>query len=461
MTKDDRNAARLDAYLLAHRDRHVAQLCDWLRIPSVSSQSDHDGDTRRAAAFIADELRGLGLIVEVIPTEGHPLVYAETEQRPDRRTLLFYGHYDVQPTDPLDQWLSPPFEPAIRDGVIYARGSSDDKGQLYTHVKALEAWLATGEPLPVNVKFIIEGEEECGGPAVYRYVEQHPDRLACDAVVISDTSLYDEKTPAICYSLRGLSFMQIDVAGPRADLHSGSFGGVVQNPGNALAAIVAGLKDADGRVLIPGFYDAVRELDAEERRAFASLGFTDEVLLRDTGSPSPFGERGYSTLERMWARPTCDVNGMWSGYQGEGAKTIIPALAGAKVSMRLVPDQDPAEIARLFERHVLANAPAGVGVKVTYLHGASPVMVPRASSMMSAGVRAMTRGFGREPVFIREGGSIPIVGTFQSSLKSPVLLLGYGLPNDNIHSPNEKFHLENFFNGIATTAALFGEAAGA
>ncbi|MBK6899255.1 MAG: dipeptidase [bacterium] len=452
---------RLDTYLHAHRDRHVTQLCDWLRIPSVSSQSDHDADTRRAAAFIADELRGLGLSVEVIATEGHPLVYAETEQLAGRRTLLFYGHYDVQPTDPLDQWLSPPFEPEVRDGIIYARGASDDKGQLYTHVKALEAWLATGEPLPVNVKFIIEGEEECGGPAVYRYVEQHPDRLACDAVVISDTSLYDEKTPAICYSLRGLSFMQIDVAGPRADLHSGSFGGVVQNPANALAEIVAGLKDPDGRIRIPGFYDAVRELDDQERRAFASLGFTDDVLLRDTGSPAPFGERGYTTLERMWARPTCDVNGMWSGYQGEGAKTIIPAGAGAKVSMRLVPDQDPAEIARLFERHVLATAPAGVDVKVSYLHGAAPVMVPRASAMMSAGARAMARGFGREPVLIREGGSIPIVGTFQSCLKAPVLLLGYGLPNDNIHSPNEKFHLENYFNGIATTAALLREAADA
>lgn len=447
------------AYLETHRDRHVEQLCDWLRIPSISSVSAHRGDVRRAAEFVHDELRDLGLDVELIETAGHPLVYAQTELRPDRPTLLFYGHYDVQPVDPLELWDSPPFEPAIRDGIIYARGGSDDKGQLYTHVKALEAYVKTGTELPVNVKFIIEGEEECGGPAIYRYVEANPGKLACDAVIISDTSLYDEDTPAICYSLKGLAYMQIDVKGPGADLHSGSFGGTVQNPGNAICEIVARLKDADGVVRIPGFYDDVLPVDRSEKDAFASLGYTDDVLRKDTGAPGPFGEKGYTTLERMWARPTCDVNGLWSGYSGEGAKTIVPSTAGAKVSMRLVPNQDPKTIARLFTEYVESIAPEGVEVTVTDHHGARPVLVPRESPMMEAGMRAMEKGFGKRPVFIREGGSIPIVGTFQASLGSPVLLLGYGLPNDNIHSPNEKFHIVNFRNGILTTAHLLQEAA--
>ena len=446
-------------YLEEHRDRHVEQLCDWLRIPSISSVSDHDDDVRKAAVFVADELRDLGLTVDLIETDGHPLVYAETEQRPDRKTLLFYGHYDVQPVDPLELWDSPPFEPVIRDEIIYARGGSDDKGQLYTHVKAIEAYLKTETELPVNVKFIIEGEEECGGPAIYKYVEANPERLKCDAVVISDTSLYNEETPAICYSLKGLAYMQIDLKGPGMDLHSGSFGGTVQNPGNALCEIVSKLKDADGVVQITGFYDDVLPVDDNERQAFDSLNYSDEVLKADTGASGPFGEKGYTTLERMWARPTCDVNGLWSGYSGEGAKTIVPSVAGAKVSMRLVPNQDPKKIAEQFTKYVHEIAPEGVEVTVTDHHGANPVMVPRDSEMMEAGMRAMEHGFGKRPVFIREGGSIPIVGTFQDSLKSPVMLLGYGLPNDNIHSPNEKFHLVNFFNGIRTTAHLLVEAA--
>ena len=453
------SSERITSYLSEHLDRHVEQLCDWLSIPSISSVSENDDDTRRAAVFIADELRGLGLEVELVKTDGHPLVFAQSEQKPERRTLLFYGHYDVQPVDPLDLWTSPPFEPRIADGVIYARGACDDKGQLYAHVKALEAYVEEGVELPVNVKFIIEGEEECGGPAVYRYTEQNADKLACDAVVISDTSLYNAETPAVCYSLRGLTYMQIDLTGPGADLHSGSFGGVVQNPGNALAEIVAALKDTDGRIRIPGFYDNVLEVDDEERAAFASLNYTDDVLRKETGAPGPFGEAGYTTLERMWARPTCDVNGLWCGYSGEGAKTIVPAAAAAKVSMRLVPDQKPDEIAELFEKYVLEIAPPGVEVKVTYLHGAEAVMVPRDSELMQAGLRAMERGFGKAPVFIREGGSIPIVGTFKACLKSPVLLLGYGLPDDNIHSPNEKFHVDNFARGILTTAAMLEEAA--
>ncbi|MFO7609526.1 MAG: dipeptidase [Candidatus Krumholzibacteriia bacterium] len=447
------------AHLDAHRQQHVDQLCEFLRIPSVSSQAEHKDDVRRACAFVADELRALGLDVEVVETDGHPLVYAQGEQRPDRRTLLFYGHYDVQPVDPLELWRTPPFEPRVEDGIVYARGASDDKGQVFAHFKALEAYVKTGTDLPVNVKFIVEGEEECGGHGIYRYVESHPDQLACDAVVISDTTLYNETTPGICYSLKGLAYMEIRVKGPDMDLHSGSYGGTVQNPGNALAEIVAGLKDQDGRCLVPGFYDDVLELEQEERDGFAALGYTDEILRRETGAPAAWGEQGFTTLERMWARPTCDVNGLASGYGGEGAKTIIPARAMAKVSMRLVPDQDPQKIADAFAAHVKAIAPAGVEVEVINHHNAAPVLVPRKSPLMQAGMAALSQGFGAEPVFIREGGSIPIVGTFQACLGAPVLLLGYGLSTDNIHSPNEKFDLVNFWNGARTTAVLLAEAA--
>ncbi len=447
------------AYLDTHADSHVDQLCTWLRIPSISSLADHRPHVERAAAFVADELRALGLGVDVITGDGNPLVYAETEQRPDRPTLLFYGHYDVQPVDPLPLWTSPPFEPVVKDGIVYARGASDDKGQLYAHVKAVEAYVKTGTQLPVNVKFIIEGEEECGGHTIYAYTEQHADRLACDAVVISDTTLYNEKTPAICYSLKGLTYMEVRLTGPAKDLHSGSYGGVVQNPANAMSTIIAALKDGQGRCRVPGFYDDVVALDDDERAAFARLHYTDDILRDETGAPAAFGETGFTTLERMWARPTCDVNGLASGYDGEGAKTIIPATAMAKVSMRLVPDQDPEKIAAAFTDYVRSVCPPGVVCEIENLHNASPVLVPRDSSLMQAGRRALQHGFGAEPVFIREGGSIPIVGTFQSCLRVPVLLLGYGLSTDNIHSPNEKFDLVNFRAGARTTAHLLQEAA--
>jgi len=445
-------------YLQENRQLHLDQLCDFLRIASISSQTEHAADVQAAGRFVADELRDLGLAVETFDLGGHPLVYAQSEIRPDRKTLLFYGHYDVQPVDPLELWNHPPFEPVIENGVLYARGSSDDKGQLYAHFKAVEAYVRTGQDLPVNVKFIIEGEEECGGHSIYRFTEENPDKLACDAVVISDTTLYNETTPGICYSLKGLCFMEIRVNGPAMDLHSGSYGGTVRNPGNAVAAIVASLTDGDGRCLVPGFYDSVLELDQEERDGFAALGYTDEILRGETGAPGPWGEKGFTTLERMWARPTCDVNGLVSGYGGEGAKTIIPAKATAKVSMRLVPNQDPDAIAAAFREFVLAHAPAGVNVEVENLHNAAPVLVPRDSDMVKAGMAALEQGFGAKPVFIREGGSIPIVGTFQDCLKAPVLLLGYGLATDNIHSPNEKFHLENFRRGARTSAILLSEA---
>jgi len=447
------------AYLDNNQQQHVDQLCDFLRIPSISSQSDHDADTRQAGKFVADELRELGLTVEVIDLGGHPLVYAETEQRPDRKTLLFYGHYDVQPVDPLELWDNPPFDPVIKDGIVYARGSSDDKGQVYTHIKAVEAYIRQDIELPVNVKFIIEGEEEAGGESIYKFTEQNPEKLACDAVIVSDTTLYNETTPGICYSLKGLVYMEIYVDGPAMDLHSGSYGGTVQNPGNVIAEIVSKLKDSDGRCLVPGFYDDVLELEQDERDGFAELGYTDEILMKETGANAAFGEKGFTTLERMWARPTCDVNGLASGYGGEGAKTVLPAKALAKVSMRLVPNQEPEKIAAAFQKYVMEIAPAGVTVKVVNHHNANPVLVHRKSDMMTAGMKALEIGFGAKPVFIREGGSIPIVGTFQECLKSPVLLLGYGLSTDNIHSPNEKFHLNNFWRGARTSAILMVEAA--
>ena len=450
---------RVLSYLAAHRDRHVEQLCEWLRIPSISALTKHKPDIARAAEFLSAELQDLGLTVESIDLGGNPLIYAESELRPDRRTLLFYGHYDVQPVDPLDLWQSPPFEPRLADGALYARGASDDKGQVYAHLKAIEAYVKQGIDLPVNLKFIIEGEEECGGHSIYEYTEKNPEKLACDAVIISDTVLFNETTPGICYSLKGIAFMEIRVSGPAADLHSGSFGGVVKNPGNAICEIVASLNDADGRCRIPGFYDDVLELDEAERAAFASLNYTDEILQQETGAPAPFGEKGYTNLERMWARPTCDVNGLVSGYGGEGAKTIIPAKATAKVSMRLVPNQNPEKIASAFKAYVERIAPPGVRVEVLNVHGANPVLVPRDSEMMQAGMRALEAGFGAKPVFIREGGSIPIVGTFQSCLRVPVLLLGYGLSTDNIHSPNERFLLANFWNGARTTAIMLEEAA--
>ena len=446
-------------YLDKHRQNHVDQLCDFLRIPSISSQSDHNEDTKRAAAFVADELKELGLEVEVIDLGGHPLVFAQTEIRPERKTLLFYGHYDVQPVDPLELWDNPPFEPVIKDGIIYARGSSDDKGQVYTHIKALEAYVREGVELPVNVKFIIEGEEEAGGESIYKFTEENPAKLACDAVVVSDTTLYNETTPGICYSLKGLAYMEITVQGPAMDLHSGSYGGTVQNPGNALAKIISKLMDENGRCLVPGFYDDVLELDQDERDGFAELGYTDEILCDETGAPSAFGETGFTTLERMWARPTCDVNGITCGYGGEGAKTVLPAVGKAKVSMRLVPNQAPEKIAAAFAAYVMDIAPEGVKVSVINHHNAAPVLVHRKSDMMQAGMAALEQGFGAKPVYIREGGSIPIVGTFQDCLKSPVLLLGYGLNTDNIHSPNEKFHLENFWRGARTSAILMAEAA--
>ena len=447
-------------YLDEHQEEHLGQLCRFLKIKSISTQKEFRGEIRRAVDFLAAELAGLGLHPEVIETEGHPLVYAQSEQRQGRPTLLFYGHYDVQPVDPVELWDSPPFEPLIKDGWIHARGASDDKGQMYSHIKAIEGFVRTGADLPVNIKLIFEGEEESGGQAIFAYTRKNAVKLACDMVVISDTHLYDEQTPAICTSLRGLCYMEVRVQGPAADLHSGIYGGAVQNPANALCRIISRLKDEQGRVLIPGFYDDVLAVGEEVRDEMRRLKHTDEALKNETGVGAVFGESGYTSLERMWVRPTCDVNGIWSGYTGQGAKTVIPAVAAAKVSMRLVSNQDPKKIASAFTAYVKDICPEGVSVEVRSLSGAAPVVLPRTSPLIRAGKTALEKGFGSEAVFMGDGGSIPIVGAFQEYLQVPVLLLGYGLLVDNIHSPNERFKIAHYYKGIRTTALLLEEVAG-
>jgi len=450
---------RVDAYLEANRGAFEEQLKALIRIPSVSAQPDHDADTRRAAEFLRDDLAAMGLDVELIPTKGHPIVYAESLNAPGKPTLLVYGHYDVQPPEPLEPWLSPPFEPTVRDGNLYARGATDDKGQMFTHLKAAEAWLKAAGGLPVNVKFLIEGEEEVGGANLEAYVAGNREKLRCDYAVISDTSQFAPGMPAITYGLKGLAYFELIVRGAKSDLHSGTFGGAVANPLNALATILAILKGPDGRVLIPGFYDAVRPLEDWERAEFAKLPFSEAEFQAGVGVPSLEGEAGYTTLERKWARPTCDVNGMYGGYQGPGPKTVLPCQAGAKLSFRLVPDQDPKAVGALFRAHVKAVTPPGVTVEVIVHHGAPAVLVGVDSPGVRAATRAVEKGFGKAPVFIREGGSIPVVGLLKTQLGVDTLLLGWGQNDDNLHGPNEKFRLDDFHRGIKASAHLLAELA--
>ncbi|HEX9943767.1 MAG TPA: dipeptidase [Thermoanaerobaculia bacterium] len=440
----------------AEKERYLEELKDYIRIPSISTDPDYKGEVLRAAEFLVGKMREAGLKAERIDTAGHPLVYGEWTGAPGKPTVLFYGHYDVQPVDPIELWRNPPFEPTVEGDRLVARGATDDKGQSYTHVKAVAAMLAERGRLPVNVKFLVEGEEEAGGQAIDEYVRRDGGRqLAADCVVISDTSLYAPGQPSLIYGLKGLCYMEIKVTGPNRDLHSGTFGGAVWNPLNALCHIVDRLRDAEtGRILIPGFYDGVRPLAAWEREEFAQLPFDEEAYRRDLGVPELFGEEGYTTRERAWARPTCDVNGIFGGYMGKGAKTVLPSWGGAKVSMRLVPDQDPKKIAKLFTDYVHSIAPQGVTVEVTSLHGADPVVVEAEGPIVDAALDAMQEVWGARPVRIREGGSIPIVSTFAAVLKCPVLLLGFGLNDDGLHSPNEKFNISHFYNGIRSVARL-------
>ncbi|HEV7503957.1 MAG TPA: dipeptidase [Thermoanaerobaculia bacterium] len=453
MASDSKDVlARIDS----EKERYLEELKDYIRIPSISTDPDFKADVLRASEFLVGKLREAGLQAERIDTAGHPLVYAEWLGAPGKPTVLFYGHYDVQPVDPIELWRNPPFEPTVEGDKLVARGSTDDKGQSYAHVKAVAALLAERGKLPVNVKFLVEGEEEAGGAAIEEYVKQDGGkRLKADAVVISDSSLFAPGQPSLIYGLKGLCYTEIKVTGPNRDLHSGTYGGAVWNPLNALGHIIAGLRDAKtGKILIPGFYDDVRPLEDWERAEWAKLPFDEEEYRVDLGVPELFGEEGYTTRERTWGRPTCDVHGVFGGYMGKGAKTVLPSWGGAKISMRLVPDQDAHKIGQLFTEHVQAIAPKGVTVEVQSLHGGPAVVVEVQGPIVDAALDAMQEIWGARPVRIREGGSIPIVSTFSSVLKSPVLLLGFGLNDDGLHSPNEKFNISHFYNGIRSVARL-------
>ncbi|HMD33938.1 MAG TPA: dipeptidase [Vicinamibacterales bacterium] len=447
-------------FVNVNRDRYLEELKAFLAIPSVSALPAHAADVKRCAEWTADEMRRIGLQnVRLIDTPGNPVVYGDWLGAPGKPTILFYGHYDVQPVDPLNLWESPPFEATVRDGEIYARGSADDKGQVFMHFKAVEAHLKQNGKLPVNIKFIIEGEEEVGSAHLDDFVRSHKTDLAADVVVISDSGMFGRGVPSICYGLRGLVYFQIDLRGSSTDLHSGSFGGAVVNPAMALAQMLAQMKDRGGRIRIPGFYDDVVELKEEERQAWATLPYNEKKYRADFGIPKLFGESGYTTLERTWARPTFEINGLLSGFTGEGAKTVLPAVAMAKVSMRLVPNQQPDKIATLFEAHIKDVAPKSVELKITRMHGGKPWMASYDNPFIQAAGRAIEKGFGRKPVFTREGGSIPVVSTFQEELGLPSVLFGVGLPDENAHAPNEKLDVSNFHNGIIASAVLYDEIA--
>ncbi len=447
----------LDHYLAARAEQFEAELCDLLRIPSVSADPNHKKDIETAAQWVESKLRRMGLASEIIPTNGHPLVYAESAAVAGQPTVLVYGHYDVQPADPLDLWVSPPFEPTRRDGNLFARGATDDKGQVLTHIQSAQAWLEVRGRLPVQLKFLIEGEEEVGSQGVEAYIAANAARLACDCVVISDGGKFSRDIPAITYGLRGIAYYEMRVTGPNRDLHSGSFGGSVTNPATTLARILAAMIDRRGKILIPGFYDDVAPLTDRERKEFAALPFSEAEYFSDIGVDGAVGEEGYSALERRWARPTFDVCGIWGGYQGEGAKTVLPAKAAAKFSFRLVPNQSPEKITAALRRWLPEITPLGAKVELVEFHGAPGVVVPLESRYVAAAARALEHAFGRAPVYTREGGSIPIVTTFHEKLHADVLLLGWGQDDDNTHSPNEKFCLADFHRGTKASARLWEE----
>lgn len=450
--------ADLAAWLTANDTAAQDELFAFLRIPSVSARTEHAADCRLAAQFVADALTRIGFQTELAETPGHPIVVGEWRNAgPDAPTLLIYGHYDVQPAEPLELWITPPFEPTVRNGNIYARGSVDDKGQLYLHIKALEAHLAVRGTLPVNVIVLAEGEEEVGSENLEAYLKREQTRLACDAVVISDSTMFAPGIPSILSSLRGMAYVQIDVQGANSDLHSGMYGGAVVNPAMALARILATMHDDTGRIAIDGFYDTVKPFPAAVREQMRELPFSDEQMMQEVGVTSLGGEPGFTTLERLWTRPTCEVNGLLSGYTGEGAKTVLPAVAMAKVSFRLVRDQDPDEIVRLVTAHVARVTPSGVTATVTSVHGGKPWRADLKGPVIEAGKRALEAAYGREPVITGEGGSIPVVGDFENILGAPVLLMGFGLPGENAHAPNEWISVENFQLGMRAAATLLDE----
>ena len=446
------------AYIDSNRQRFVGELAEWVKIPAISSDPAHKDDMQKNADHLAAEVRRLGADrVEVWPTKGHPAVFAEWMKAPGKPTLLVYGHHDVQPVDPIEKWVTPPFEPSIREGRMWGRGTVDDKGQVHIHVKAVEAFLKTVGSLPINLKMIVEGEEEIGSENLDGLLRDKAKDLEADFVCVSDTAMFGRGIPSLCVGLRGLMYLEVRVDGPNTDLHSGSFGGGVTNPVNALARIIAGLHDDDGKITVPGFYEKVRALSPAERKEIADLPFDEKEWLASTGASAVAGEKGYSTLERVWARPTLDCCGINGGFSGEGAKTIIPAFATAKVSCRLVPDQEPEEIEKLVAAQLQKLAPAGVRVTVTYLHGGRPYLAPTDHPVFEVAKRAFAKAFGRPTVFIREGGSIPFVRTIADATGKPCLLMGFGQPDENAHAPNEWLDLENYHLGIKSAAYLYEE----
>ena len=445
----------VDQFLTDHAERNVEQLKEFLRIPSVSAGSAFAAEIEKAAQFVSGQMQDAGLDVEMMETDGYPIVYGSNTAHEDAPTVLVYGHYDVQPPDPLEDWVTPAFEPDERDGCLYARGATDNKGQLFTHLKSIEAWSKSTGGLPVNVKVIIEGEEEIGSINLDRFLEKHQALLAADIAVVSDTSQYGPEMPAITYGLRGMAACEITLRGPKQDLHSGMFGGSIANPVNALAKLVGSLVDEQGRVTIPGFYDDVLPLSEEERSGFANLPFDEASFLKSVGVPQSFGEAGYTILERRWGRPTCDVNGFYGGYQGEGSKTIIPSFATAKITCRLVPDQDPQKVIASLRSQLEAGCPPGIEMDFTFQHGGGGIVADMSGPYAAAARKAIEAAFGVPPVMIREGGSIPVVASFREILGIDTLLLGWGQNTDNLHSPNEHFRLKDFHRGTRASAHLW------
>jgi acetylornithine deacetylase/succinyl-diaminopimelate desuccinylase-like protein len=454
--EDTMNAALSSSsvqYARSNQTRFLDELQDFLRIPSISTQPAHKGDVERAATWLHDHLRSIGFPrVEVMETPKHPIVYADwLDAGEDKPTVLIYGHYDVQPPDPMDQWRTPPFEPTVIGDDLFARGASDDKGQTFVHIKALEAFKMTEGHPPVNVKCLFEGEEEIGSPDLDPFIEEHQDLLTADLGLISDTPILGKDMPAIIYALRGLAYIEVTVTGPSHDLHSGHYGGAVNNPINVLCRMISRLQDEDGHITIPGFYDSVRRLPTEERAALSMIPFEPHMWLKEVGLDEGWGEPEYTIVERTTARPTLDVNGIWGGYIEPGTKTVLPSQASAKISMRLVPDQTPPEITRLVSDYLREIAPSTVRVDIKDFQGGNGAIVQRDSAAMHAAFHAYTEAFGRQPLFVREGGSIPVVATFQNVLGIETILMGFGLPDDQLHAPNEKFHIPNFYKGIETS----------
>jgi acetylornithine deacetylase/succinyl-diaminopimelate desuccinylase-like protein len=446
----------LNAYIEQKHDEHLNDLYELLRIPSVSAQSAHKPDIARAAQWVADRLRRAGFAeVEIVPTKLHPLVYAESLGAPGKPTILFYGHYDVQPAEPLELWTSPPFEPAIRDGNLFGRGTADDKGQIHIHIRAMDALHQTAGKLPINIKVLIEGEEEVGSESLWDYVKANKAKLKADALVVSDTGMLARGVPSITYALRGLNYYEIEIDGPAQDLHSGIFGGAVPNPLTILSELFAKLHDKNGRVAIPGFYDDVATLSKVERKALNALPFKVNAFKKTVGAPGLSGEKGFTVVEQLWCRPTLELNGVWGGYTGEGAKTVIPAKAHAKFSTRLVPKQNAEKISRLVEGHIRKLLPKTVTYKFSVLSTGKAWEAPYTHPFFEVAHKALEKGFGKRAVFIREGGSIPFVTQMYDTFKAPCLLMGFGLPDENAHAPDEHIALENYFGGIKAIANFY------